>query len=1080
MSRTAIPQEPFSLDQYERYDLHAQLIDYAAKLAVEEGVINRKLLNKFGVTPNNGLHHSVEKITKEELEAEQRTFDNSQSSDAENDVFPSNLLHFAQQFRAAKTTEDKDKAFAELTQFAKLTPAEQVEISDLMTLLVPVINAANSVKEKEYPNATPEEIFKNFMMSGLKVVKDGKNTFGMRPEEWLEEVKATKSELILSFVNTSHPTNFHTPVGRDYEKSLITLMNTMKFDKDGIMNSDDLEGAFATQVSNACHDIKDRKNPKSLTYVNKITVGEETDTEKAALKVQKKAVSGMMQAWNIAMTDMDVLKEAAKVAPKLRSKVGELQLSETEKEKMYEQRSWILGGADKDGRDESTDPVFFAGYKSSLDSKGRYSGPIMDLRENAEIRKKLLNALMARSYGRNQDFRDICEEFDRVSVNKDPNFDHTKDGFLKMSEPRQQEFLEFLMSYQGEQFKSADKPMVVGLYNERSSRTEAVGFNEAYYKVLHGDPAKEGDVGFLKEHGLDKHTTYATMSNDIRAELLSKMSKVNGIVETGRDFNKPISKTAGYVIDRVHNDDGEVTGFTYYHGALGLPLTNSQPTPDGEGGTRMLKPEESLSCMSYLRRLYLVNHVIEEQKKLGTPNLVVEREQAANFENASDFFAQMYLYQQAGLVTVEQGKVTKAKIGIQPLFETTPEMLRGPEIIDKILASPLAESYYKTRGKAEFMVGYSDGAKSGGNFASHVRIREFERMLTKKFKDKFGQDYEVRILRGPGRGENRGGVRKYDRQFALHDDTVNTIPVSDQTLQGDLIIRMQMDPQFAIRTFAEIMVSAVAGTVKGRRAEEVAKQAEAGDKDSQLEVARKASFEKAIEFIAKHSEEEYRKGIYEKENECDAFIKTVVRNPEATSRRQKRANTVQKGIGPQRAITVEYATIISGVPMHDYGFAPAMDEFAKSGLSVLDRDGREVNGQKALEVLAQDSELFREELKLCSIRQQSMNPTTAAFWAKKAGQEPFINEILDNVSGLGDKCEQLLTGNAQAKARPREDFSGEPFMNGLSDVAQAILAGNDKVEKTTEQRLYFALQAAVSERPAGNMRVEKPGFSLSS
>ena len=1067
----SVKSKSFSLDQdqLERYDLQSQLIDKACQVALDEHLVSEGLLEKLG------LETTEQQLQQEQLQAEVNG--SWETTGAKN-----NLISLSNQFRTAPE-EKKAEIFLHLVKQATLTPKEQEELSKLIMLLVPVMNAASSVKERDYPNHTPSQIFKSFLLGGLKADDSGKNTFGLPVLEWLDHVIAAKEELILSVVNTSHPTNFHTPEGRKYEASLIKLLHYLDAKKDGVIQSESVLGEFKFVISSACQDIQDGT---MFTYTQKVTVGEEMDTEKEASDAQKAAIAQVFDAWNRSVDSSEVKKQAASAGQGITGKLAQLKITDAEKEKIYEQRSWVLGGADKDGRDESTDTVFYKAYRDSLikdgPNKGLYAGSIMDLRDNAEVRRKTLDALVAERYSRNEDFRKACDKFCEGKTNEQLGEYWRGSGssvYQQLSEDNRCAFLESLMK------------KGLPLMNQDAVRSEAVGFNQAFYEEY---------PELLADYNLPKHTPVYKLTPDQYDDLLQRMSEVEKGLEIGKSregresgfsFHSVFGSRPNENAKPSKNNRKTKVGINYNHLGFGSPLISGHKTlnpnfdpsqPEIAKTNSLLSPMnplESLSCMAYLRRLFMVDHVLEEQHARGNghSHMIVEREQSANFENASDFFAQLYLFQQAGLVTIEEGKVTNVKVGIQPLFETTPEMVRGPEIVGKILESELAQSYYRTRGKAEFMVGYSDGAKSGGNFASHVRIREFERAITAMFKEKFGEDFEVRILRGPGRGENRGGVRKYDNQYLLHDDSVNKTPVNDQTLQGDLIMRMQMDPAFAKRTFAEIMVSTLAGAVKGRHAAEIDKK---NDEASKLQVARNKAFEAAINFIADESEKVYRTGIFEKEKECDDFIKAVIRNPDATSRAQKRADTKQKGIGPQRAITVEYATNISGVPLNDYGLNPALDAFVASGQSVLDKDGNAVTGEAALKVLASDCEFFREELKLCSIRQQSLNPTIARIWAKKADQVNFVERIIENLTGLGDKCEQLLSGNDQAKAKPREDFSGEPFMHALSDVAQAVFAACSDIEKTVRQRLYFAMQAPVSERPAGHTRSQTPGYALGS
>ena len=1084
--------KPFSLGQFERYDLQSQLIDTTCQIALKNKVVSEALLEKLGIAvskiPTAIVSQQELKIERTRREARIKALKKHNLSDEEIEnieqsgtdyesllIEPnSNLIYLSNRFRTAPE-EEKAKIFADLIQKAELKDKEPEELGNLMMLLVPVMNAANSAKERDYPNHLAGQVFKNFLTSGLKVVADGKNTFGQRPEEWLEHLTEAKEKLILSVVNTSHPTNFHTPEGRKYEADLIAFMKLVDTKNNNVIQDEKLQNKFNEKIAKACEQIN---SGIMFTYTKKVTVGEEMDTEAEVRKAQQEAIAEVFKAWDTAIASPEVKKQATEAGRGLSDKLNALQLTDAEKEKIYEQRSWVLGGADKDGRDESTDTVFYKAYRDALNNNGIYEGPIMDLRDNAEVRRKTLDALIAERYSRNETFREACNAFCEGKTNNELGEYWRGSGssvYQQLSEENRCEFLEDLMKKN------------LPLMNQDAVRSEAVGFNQEFYKIY---------PELLADYELPKHTPIYKLTPDQYDDLLGRMSEVEStlVIGKGRDdrangfsFHSVFGSRPNENAKPGKNNRRTKVGIIYNHLGFGSPLIDghktlnpnfdpSQPEiPKANSLLSSMNSLESLSCMAYLRRLFMVDHVLEEQKGKVPPEKIVEREQSANFENASDFFAQLYLFQQAGLVTIENGKVTEAKIGIQPLFETTPEMLRGPDIIDAILKSDLAKSYYEARGKAEFMVGYSDGAKSGGNFASHVRIREFERMLTEKFKATFGEDFEVRILRGPGRGENRGGVRKYDNQYVLHHDSVNKNPVNDQTIQGDLAIRMQMDPNFATRTYAEMLVSTLSGAVKGRHAAEIEKK---DDDVSKLQVARTKSFEAAINFIADHSEEKYRTGIFEKEKECDDVIKTVIRNPEATSRAQVRADTKKTGIGPIRAITVEYASNISGIPLHDYGLNKALEAFAASGQAVLDKDGKAVTGDEALKVLAKDCDFFREELKLCSIRQQSLNPTIARIWAKKAKQEAFVEDIIKNLSGLGDKCEQLLSGDTQAKAKPREDFSGEPFMHAFFDVVQAVFAANPDMEKTVKQRLYFALQAPISERPASHARSETPGYAL--
>ncbi len=734
----------FTLNQFERYDIHAQLIQKASQVALEEGIVSPDLLKKLGIDLNPIENSKKSEILKKSFKREHESgiyehLADIELPDIEQEEVSSgndNLLHYAKQFRGAPE-QKKVKLFEKMRQAAKLSPEEQKQLADLLNLLVPVLNAANSVEENKQSNSTAKEIFENYLKAGLKVTQEnGKNSFGTTPKEWLEAAIESKEALILSLVNTAHPTNFHTPFGRAYEEGLIAGLKAAKIDRSGILDDDTLRD-FKVKIKKACTGLQEGK---TITYVEQVTVGEETETEKEILETQKETISNVLQAWNMVVTEIQ--QQIKRINPAItREELEKLALSPQRKEQAYEQRSWNWAGADKDGRDESTDVRLYAGYQDSLDEHGKYrkDRPILDLRENAEIRKKLLGALIKKRYQGDISgaFRKACDDF-CVSPVELPLGKHWVDSkkslFQNLSENNQTAFLQRLME------KGFD------ICKRDEVREEAIGFNEHFYKIYK-------DV--LKAHQLDEHTPYWALL-DKAGNPLEKLRA--GISRVGSKIGSDEGsfKINTFYEDSNNDEKPSIGGFNYQHSTTDT-LANLL-TSNGNGGTRKLKDDETLSCVSYLRRLFLINKFIDEQNAKGVK--LADWEEAANFENASDFFTQLYLFQQAGLVTIKNGKVSEVKLGIMPLFETTPEMKRAGDILDQMLASPLGRSYYLTRGKAEFMVGYSDGAKSGGNFASHWRIYQFEKLVVEKFKklsEESGKDIKVIFKRGYGRGENRGG-----------------------------------------------------------------------------------------------------------------------------------------------------------------------------------------------------------------------------------------------------------------------------------------------------------------------------------
>ncbi len=202
--------------------------------------------------------------------------------------------------RAAPAT-DKNRLFDELRKNADLTTVEQEQLGRLMEVLVPVLNAANTIQGTQRSGRQRPGVIRALSARRHReIFKDKHNVFGMTPEAWLDKAIEIKGRLVLSLCNTAHPTNFHTPFGRKYEKRLISDLAT-DF-KPGTGLSDEKLTNFATTVRNTCRDMKEQG--MRVTYTEKVTVGEETETERDILHVQKDAMKQVQKAWDDAVTNV--------------------------------------------------------------------------------------------------------------------------------------------------------------------------------------------------------------------------------------------------------------------------------------------------------------------------------------------------------------------------------------------------------------------------------------------------------------------------------------------------------------------------------------------------------------------------------------------------------------------------------------------------------------------------------------------------------------------------------------------------------------------------------------------------------
>ncbi|HLR12511.1 MAG TPA: phosphoenolpyruvate carboxylase [Burkholderiaceae bacterium] len=154
-------------------------------------------------------------------------------------------------------------------------------------------------------------------------------------------------------------------------------------------------------------------------------------------------------------------------------------------------------------------------------------------------------------------------------------------------------------------------------------------------------------------------------------------------------------------------------------------------------------------------------------------------------ESLSDLLEVLVLQQETGLVTpivdTDQsgqldGLTDVCGVGdglmVVPLFETIPDLERGPEIMARWLDLPevLGRIHEVHQGIQEVMLGYSDSNKDGGFLTSNWTLYRAERELAQVFRKR---DVRLRLFHGRGGSVARGGGPSFDAIVAQPAGTVN-------------------------------------------------------------------------------------------------------------------------------------------------------------------------------------------------------------------------------------------------------------------------------------------------------------------
>nr|WP_281422000.1 phosphoenolpyruvate carboxylase [Candidimonas humi] len=189
-------------------------------------------------------------------------------------------------------------------------------------------------------------------------------------------------------------------------------------------------------------------------------------------------------------------------------------------------------------------------------------------------------------------------------------------------------------------------------------------------------------------------------------------------------------------------------------------------------------------------------------------------------ETLSDLLEVLVLQQETGLIAPGATNAPDGEAGdapsrgcadglmVVPLFETIPDLERGPDIMAEWLDLPeVAERVRHCQGGIqEVMLGYSDSNKDGGYLTSTWSLYRAERRMVEVFKQR---KVRLRLFHGRGGSVGRGGGSSVDAILAQPPGTVdNQIRLTEQ---GEVIQSKYKDSEVG-RWHLELLVAATLET----------------------------------------------------------------------------------------------------------------------------------------------------------------------------------------------------------------------------------------------------------------------------
>jgi phosphoenolpyruvate carboxylase len=880
--------------------------------------------------------------------------------------------------------------------------------------------------------------------------------------ENLELLDEAIDKALINIVQTMHPTQFKTLFSRDFQKKFTHFL------EERVDENADIPAVRTQRVEEGkkmifgfAKEITAAEKGKSVTPLEKITVAQESEWAADNFKEIRARIYEVMNEHNEAI---ELLKQKTlERFPEVSFNFEELKYTQKQVDEMaaFVLRTWDRA-ADADGRPEATaKELAIAIFNGLNEEKTKYVSEILDLRQNSGMHADLVSALIQKKYLDSRGAKDQEIPHAKQSNDKRKFYDETnnfaeQNGYTQnsvyyeeMSEEHRVGFLKTLLE------KEVD---LVDINYKRSIEA----FAEQY-------PPRKKE--FWNKYNLDSSITLSNLSDLVEGdknlrdlfnkEVLGKPFEVtlqNGEI---KDVLFQIEK-GERVFQPVNIEDGN--GFL-----SGVRKKGIDPE-DAETKYLEIAGTSKDELMNTFKRLVTINQAID---KYG--NAVADRHQIANYGKESHFYEALFLFKESGLIEITNTKdglkVDKVKMGMMPLLETREDQLNSPELYRKLLKDPLVRSYFEERGVAEFMVGFSDGAKSAGSAASEWLIYRTIKELQKVFdeadiKDKSGEPIKLRVFEGRGRRDARGGNKETGLATQLMPDTLAETGIKDATFQADLPTDMATCKGYGKYTLASALLGAIKGVVNSKKR----------NQDEALQ-KRFETFENAFDAITNRAAEIFNEKVVA-DKDIGFLIEDIARNPDNTSRPEKRpANIkpdeikdVSKVYENTRAVPIEYAALISKLPFHEIGLKTALQEFIKnSNIKVLNKEGKEVSGEEALVAMMEHPAIKANLLKRMETMQTNYDKTIALSTATKI-DEAEKNNGADVTSFTKDSCKEMdgldkLIGKIYEKSKgnsksgkpktevPKEDSSDKvksprdpvsaenrsALRNSLGFVSQALL-----------------------------------------
>ena len=852
----------------------------------------------------------------------------------------------ARDYYSAVTEDNKKAALQALAEHMGVLKGNmQLQISRLMNLDNIIINTLNAYEASNNPEDSMRSYYKKVLEKGLKLEEPARG-------EYYKDMAEKAGEMVVSLVHTMHPTIFYSSEVRELIRTLTSHLET--FGNSKLPGKNPLNAAIESAIP-AFEEFAERAlaGDVDLVPMKKVSVQQENNVEIESMARLKNAYNFAASTFNDEMRNFtkyhgDKLSKETKATLVRGKEKGVLSQKDEnvfftqEDRDRAEWRTWAFN-ADADGRPEAHLINLVASTERNI-RNGEYVGPMLDLRQNSKVIKDSFSALIQLACARDPKIMDLAEEFFKEKGQSHPYysgdkaFDHTRNIYQQLSEEDKTAFSKFLLSKN----VSLTPP---GLDQEIEAYKT---FNNVF-------------VEFLKEKSLNP---------DMPVKAIGDLP-----TEMRKELHERVRAACPDFIKLSTNKNNLETNWNYFDFL--------------ESNIRVLQGDEAKVTEDYeykvvmLDALRRIKYIDEVKSRVSNPEAVCDRHQMANFENVSDFYNMLHMMKEAGAVTIENGRVTKASMSIMPLLETITDMENGPAIFRQLMEDPLAKSLFEVTGnKVRVMVGFSDGAKSGGNLASIMGIYDATKEVAKIAKE-YG--LEIEVFQGRGPSPDRGGTLIGGHASSGLSDEVCASVRTDKTTQADEPMRNAASPGKGERDMASIIARTLDRALEA-------------DRRTPQDLAFMESCEQAMRKMAEISSKTYVEVVKANPN-AKVFVLGAPKNPDVTSRPQARAG--DPDWDDIRAITTEHGAAIFSLSMHNVGLKEAVNHFTNNGLEIVDKSGNKLDGLKALQYMYENFEPWQSFVEIQRARLEKHDAVVAEAAAEAMGIEDFAKAVNRSVEGLG-------------------------------------------------------------------------------